>query len=70
MWPKTACLSSYRLKSHVSVTYCLLVEFNHQKMHLLHQTIRSGKEIQKDFINGMRESEGSEILHYGKPRLV
>ena len=47
---KTGCLRSYSLKSLVSVTYCLLVELTAEKS-LLHQVIRSGKEMRNNSIN-------------------
>ena len=42
-------------KSPVSVIYCSLVEYNHQKRGLLCQEIHSGKEIPKHSINGTGE---------------
>ena len=58
-------------KSPVSVIYCSLIEINHQKMRLLCQAIRFGKEIQKHFINRTGQSQGFwNIALWYKPRLV
>ena len=57
MWPKKLPVWGLTAwKSPISVTYCSFVEFNCQKMHLLCQVIRSGKEIWKHSINGTREA--------------
>ena len=49
-------------KSPVSVIYCSLVEFNGQKRGLLHQAIRSGKEIWNYSINGTEEGSWKIVL--------
>ena len=67
MWPKRLPVWGLTTwNSPIGKTYCSLIEFNHQKRHLQCQTIHSGKEIWKHFINEVGESQEFQniVLRY------